>query len=410
MSPTWPTESPSSCRRNPTTKQRERAAHLGARQRRRLPGTLATMAGAAMAVGEAAKAAIWRAAGDPREGLIGVGEVLATLGIETDVESVAWRVLAGRYHQALGEHPVARDAFEDARRAALAQGEPLLAAIALGALAGQDRVDGRYDTAIRRGTTALTEAVRVVGDDDRLVASLRNELAITYKSVGRFDQAEPLYRAALACLETALGPDHPELAATLHNLAGLTHARGDQRAAERMARRGLAIRVAALGDDHLAVALDRAALAPIIDALGRPDEADQLLQDALGCFERVLGDDHYEVAVTLHNLGAIDHRQGRLDQAAARYRRSLRIRAGVLSESHPELGTTLVNLAVLERARGNPAAARRALTRAIELLEPAVPADHPTLVAARQEWDTLELWGSLARRSRSGSLGNAAAG
>src|SRR5262245_6498549 len=98
----------------------------------------------------AAKVAACLVAGDPREGLARVGAVLATLDCESDSEAVGWLVLAGRCHQALGEHPAARDAFEHARRAALAQGEPLVAAIALGALAGQDRVDGLYDAAVQR--------------------------------------------------------------------------------------------------------------------------------------------------------------------------------------------------------------------------------------------------------------------
>ncbi len=329
------------------------------------------------------------AAGDSAGALAQAGAELATLDGLADVNAVACLVVIGRCHQALAGPRAARAAFEQAYDTALAVDEPLLAAVALGALASQDRIDGCYDHAAHRGEAAIDKAVRDAGESDLLAATLRNELGITYKHLARFDEAEDLYRESLASLQGTLGADHSEVAAVLHNLAGLAHARGDYRTAERLGRQGLAIRVTALGDDHLAVATDRAALAPILDGLDRQDEAEKLLRQALATFERVLGGDHYEVAVARHNLAAIDHRRGRLDRAAAGYRRSLHIRATVLGDDHPELATTLVNLGVLEREQGHLPAATTALRRAIALLEPTVPSDHPALVTARHEWEEL---------------------
>lgn len=327
--------------------------------------------------------------GDPREGLARARARLAMVDIDRDVAAVGDLIVVGRCHQALEQHRAARAVFERACELAVDGGDPSLAAAALGALAGQDRVDGRHDEACQRGSAAVAEALRVGDDGDVLVAMLRSELALTYERLGRLDEAEALHQQAFACLRGTLGPAHPEVAAALRNLARLAHARRDP-AAEALARRGLEIRAAALGDDHLAVARDRAALASILESLGRAGEAEQLLRQALACFERTLGPDHVEVAAALHDLAAIDHRLGRLDRAAAGYVRSLDVRARALGDGHPELATTLVELGRLERSRGRLPAARGAFTRAVHLLDAAMPAGHPALASARRELALLQ--------------------
>ena len=298
-------------------------------------------------------------------------------------------VVIARSHQALGDLLAARAALQHAQQLEPEVDDPQVVAGLRGALAVQDRAEGRYPDAYRGLREALAEVTTTGGRDDLIAASLLNDLAVTCKHLARFDEAEVAYHQAKDILERHLGPHSPEIAAVWHNLAGLAHSRADYRTAETYSRGGLAIRIAALGEDHLDVAADRAALGPILDALGRSDEAEQLLHQALAVFERDLGTEHYEVAVTLHNLGAIHHRRGQHTAAVETYGRSLRIRAATLGEHHPELATTLVNLAVLEQSLGDDRSAAIRLRRAIALLEPTVPDDHPTLTAAREELDLL---------------------
>jgi tetratricopeptide (TPR) repeat protein len=254
-------------------------------------------------------------------------------------------------------------------------------ALALAALAGSWRRQGRYREAEPAFRQALALAASAFGPDSLEVSYTLNDLAITFKFSGRFDEAEQLYRRSLEILTRAVGTDeHPDVASLYHNLGGLEHARGRFAKAEKPARRSVEIRERALGPDHFHVAADRAALASILDALGRQDEAEQLLRQALAVFERHYGPDHYEVAVNLNNLAAIEQRRGNLEQAEALYRRALAIKERVLGPASPETGFTLNNLAVVCRRRGHLEEAEALYQRALQVLEGGLEPTHPSII------------------------------
>jgi hypothetical protein len=129
----------------------------------------------------------WRA-GEPHAALAQANGVLAGLDARSDVEASAWPMVIGRCRQALAQHIAARAAFERAEHTAVRLGGPLLAATASGALATQDRVEGRYLDAANRGRAA--QAAAQAGDTRVIVASLRNDPAITCKHLARYDDAE----------------------------------------------------------------------------------------------------------------------------------------------------------------------------------------------------------------------------
>jgi len=139
---------------------------------------------------------------------------------------------------------------------------------------------GRYDEAEPLYLRALGLAEGFCGQDQPVVATICNNLAVLYKYTGKFDEAAQLYRQALPLLEQSLGTEHTEIAALYHNLGGLEHARGRFAEGEPLARRSVEIRERALGPDHPHVAADIAALAAILDGLGRYDESEQHLRRA----------------------------------------------------------------------------------------------------------------------------------
>ncbi|MGA9833760.1 MAG: tetratricopeptide repeat protein, partial [Trebonia sp.] len=58
-----------------------------------------------------------------------------------------------------------------------------------------------------------------LGPDHPDTAIRLDNLAVTYRDLGRTADALPLQQRALAITETALGPDHPDTAIRLDNLA-----------------------------------------------------------------------------------------------------------------------------------------------------------------------------------------------
>lgn len=73
-------------------------------------------------------------------------------------------------------------------------------------VANDERVAGRYAAAETILVAAIEAASTALEASDLMVAVLRNDLAVTYKSAGRLAEAEALYWPALAVFESTLGP------------------------------------------------------------------------------------------------------------------------------------------------------------------------------------------------------------
>src|SRR5262245_46473647 len=99
-----------------------------------------------------------------------------------------------------------------------------ICALADAAEVHRGRAEYRKAESLLRRSLAI--AVKFLGSNDPVVATLRNNLAVVYKYQGRFAEASRLYRRALPILEKALGSEHPDVATAYHNLGGLEHARG----------------------------------------------------------------------------------------------------------------------------------------------------------------------------------------
>ena len=205
------------------------------------------------------------------------------------------------------------------------------------------------------------------------VAVAAQNLAVTYKYVGRFDEADELYRRALTLAEA--GGDDALVATICHNLGGLAHARGAAAEGIAWAERGLAVRTG-LRDD-LGLAADRGALAGLLIELDRLDEAATLLAEARATF--VAHGDRLEVAIVDGNLATIALGRGRLPDAERHARRALAGKEAVLGRNTPDLAVTLTTLGAIRCQQGAVAEAVRLHRRALGLLRPAVAAGHPLL-------------------------------
>jgi len=87
--------------------------------------------------------------------------------------------------------------------------------------ADERRAQGQYGKAEPLYLRALALAEGPCGQDQPMVASICNNLAVLYKYTGRFDEAAKFYQWALAIFEQSFGPEHPKVITCRNNYAGL---------------------------------------------------------------------------------------------------------------------------------------------------------------------------------------------
>ena len=101
---------------------------------------------------------------------------------------------------------------------------------------------------------AAASALERSGRRGRALATLYNDLGLTYFRMARYEEAEDMHRTALEMRESLLGEEHPDVAQTLNDLAFLLSAQGKYAQAAPLYDRALAIRKEKLGKDSTAFA------------------------------------------------------------------------------------------------------------------------------------------------------------
>jgi Tfp pilus assembly protein PilF len=226
---------------------------------------------------------------------------------------------------------------------------------------------------------ALAIREKVLGAEDRIIATSVNGLAALYKHQGKYGEAEPLYVRALAICEKAFGPEHPNVATTLNNLAELYRNQGKYREAEPLYMDSLVIREKALSPGHPDVAQSLNNLALLYDSQGKYKEAEPLYVRALIIREKALGPEHPDVASSLNNLALLYHHQGKYGDAEPLYVRALAIREKALGPEHPDVASNLNNLAGLYYNQGNYGEAAQFYIDSLAILEKTLGPEHPNV-------------------------------
>jgi len=238
-------------------------------------------------------------------------------------------------------------------------------------------------TALRHGTTLLTDCERVLGEDHPNTLASRNNLAYAYESAGRLDDAIPLYQRTLTDRERVLGDDHPNTLTSRNNLAGAYQSAGRLDDAIPLHQRTLTDSERVLGDDHPDTLTSRNNLAGAYRSAGRLDDAIPLYQRTLTDSERVLGDDHPDTLASRNNLAYAYRSAGRLDDAIPLYQRTLTDRERVLGDDHPNTLTSRNNLAYAYQSAGRLDDAIPLHQRTLTDSERVLGDDHPNTLTSR---------------------------
>ena len=244
-----------------------------------------------------------------------------------------------------------------------------------------------HDLGIEYKTVELSAAVGVIedvlGPDHPVTLSVRNNLALAYKSVGRFGEAIELFEQVLDERERVLGADHPDMLAVRNNLAGAYESAGRFGEAIELFEQVLADRVRVLGVDHPYTLNTRNSLAVAYDAVGRFGEAIELFEQVLADRVRVLGVDHPDTLNTRNNLAGAYYSVGRFGEAIELFERVLADRVRVLGADHPDTLTVRNNLAGAYKSVGRFGEAIDAWEELLLDCQRVLGADHPDTLKTR---------------------------
>jgi tetratricopeptide (TPR) repeat protein len=245
------------------------------------PVAAARLAGALLAAGQAAEAAMW----------------------------FQW-VLTGRISMLGPEHP-------STGRARVNLGRALVAA-------------GRSAEAVDVLADAVTEVELVRGPDHLDTLATRDECASAYLAAGDFAEAIRLGQRSLADRVRVQGPYHPDTMAVSTRLADTYLASGKTKEAVSQARNILAYRERVLGPEHLDTLRARGQLAAVYDSAGKIGNSLQLYEQARAGYQRLLGPDHpdtlrceAELARVYNSAGQVSEAMALLSDAIARSERAL---------------------------------------------------------------------------------------
>ena len=261
---------------------------------------------------------------------------------------------------------------------------------------------GCYNDAIPIAENALTIRERVLGSRHADVATILNNLAMLYLSLGNYAQAEPMCKRALRIMKRSFGFGHPNVAVSLNNLAGVYHGLGDYVKAEALYKRALAINEKAFGSEHPDVATNLNNLAGLYRDLGEYAKAASLYKRGLAICEKVLGPEHPHVARSLHNLAALYRSVGYYAEAKPMYKRALKITKKALGPEHPDVATCLNGLAGVCHLLADYAKAEVLYKEALTIYENVLGPEHPSVTTSLNNLALLYL--SLGNYTKAASL------
>jgi serine/threonine protein kinase/tetratricopeptide (TPR) repeat protein len=259
-------------------------------------------------------------------------------------------------------------------------------------------LQGLGDVALARGDFAQADSAyhaaleirqRVLGPENREVATTLSSLAKVRWRQGRAAEAESLFVKVLALDARVRSPEDPRTLSDVSNLAVAYWSQDRFAEAEPLFRKTLEIQKRVLGPDHPDVAGAHMNLGSVYWKEGKYAEALAENQKARPIFEKTYGPDHIRVAEIYNNLGEAYWKLHRYREAEPLFRRALAIKDSVLSPTNPTIAITLNGLAGLLRDQGRYAEAEPLYRRALTIRERERGPDHPDTRETRRDYDEL---------------------
>jgi len=163
--------------------------------------------------------------------------------------------------------------------------------------------------------SALKEAEIRLGQDNKALIPLLDQLSYAYHSAGNYAEAEECYSRAISITEKNEGAESPLLVPRLHNLAVLYRIQEKFKDAEKVYQRTISITENLPEDKILDSATQKNYLAGLYFAWGRLPDAETLVKDSLKIYRHALGQEHEYASFCLMGLALI-HKHGGNDRQA----------------------------------------------------------------------------------------------
>jgi CHAT domain-containing protein/tetratricopeptide (TPR) repeat protein len=224
---------------------------------------------------------------------------------------------------------------------------------------------------------ALRLKTEVLGERHPDTLTSLNNLAATYASLGRHAEALPLDTKALRLRAEVLGERDPHTLTSLNNLAETYRNLGRHAEALPLHERALKLRTEVLGERHPHTLGSLNNLAVTYRNLGRDVEALPLVEKLLRLRTETFGERHPLTVTSINNLAVTYGNLGRYAEALALQDKVLRLSTEVLGERHPDTLTSLSNLAETYRNFGRHAEALPLHERALRLSTEVLGERHP---------------------------------
>jgi tetratricopeptide (TPR) repeat protein len=147
---------------------------------------------------------------------------------------------------------------------------------------------GREEASLAIYEEAISNHEALGGDNLEVAAQLRNNVAMTYKGMGKLALAEQHYLRSLETLENKRGRESECVACVYNNLGSLYYAAGFPDQAKEMFEDGLKIRLTVLGENHRDVAQSYCNLATACHELKDNEASKEYFETSLAILEAQL--------------------------------------------------------------------------------------------------------------------------
>ena len=206
--------------------------------------------------------------------------------------------------------------------------------------------DGFYADSVYWSESTFNIRKQNLGLEHRDTLSSMNNLAVSYRRLGRVKEAAQLHEETLEISRRVLGLEHQETLSSMNNLAVSYRQLGRVKEAALLHEETLEIGRRVLGLEHQETLNSMNNLAVSYCQLSRVKEAALLHEETLEIKRRVLGLEHQETLNSMNNLAESYRQLGRVKEAALLHEETLEIKRRVLGLEHQETLNSMNNLAV----------------------------------------------------------------
>ena len=200
---------------------------------------------------------------------------------------------------------------------------------------------GKYPEAEEIFEVALTK----VDDTEPAYASVLNNQALVFQSLGQLQRAENTLQNIRKRDSIELGATHPNYAITLSNLGLVYIDQSKYEQAERVLQTALTIQKENREATTISYATKLNNLAKVYQMSGSPKRAIPLLEEAMSIFRKNMGKESPEYATAVFNLGLALWKSGSDEPGYKYLRLSAAIRAKSLGKNHPKYAESILKIA-----------------------------------------------------------------